>query len=43
MQQPVKVAATFEARIIVFNIDIPITTGYSVRILYKHFYSCHQV
>ncbi len=38
MQQPVKVATLFEARIIVFNIDIPITSGYSVRLFFFFFF-----
>lgn len=30
IQHPMKVSTTFEARIILFNIEIPITLGYSV-------------
>lgn len=30
IQHPVKVATKFEARIIVFNIEVPITIGYPV-------------
>ena len=30
IQYPVKVATKFEARVIIFNIEIPITVGYPV-------------
>jgi len=30
IQHPVKVATKFEARVIIFNIEVPITTGYPV-------------
>ena len=34
VENPAKVTSSVEARIIVFNIDIPITNGYPVSLLY---------